>query len=131
MENNIHSDDRGNLGVFEFKGLPFHPARFFWIFGTPVGKSRAGHAHKECSQFIFSQQGTIDISVLNPNGEINFVSLKPGDTYYLPPLHWLDLLSFSAGSVLGVFASHAYDRREYVSSKDEFRTLSETSSAKH
>lgn len=123
MATNLYSDIRGNLGVFEFKDLPFKPTRFFWIFGAPIGKGRAGHAHKECSQFLFSQQGTIEISVLTPNGETNFVSLNPGETFYLPPLHWLELLNFSAGSVLGVFASHEYDRGEYIDSKDEFKSL--------
>ena len=123
MATSVHSDNRGNLGVFEFKDLPFHPVRFFWIYGTPNGLARAGHAHKECSQFIFSQQGVIEISVQSPSGEMTKCSLNPGETFYLPPLHWLDLLSFSTGSVLGVFASHAYDRAEYVDSKEEFRAL--------
>jgi UDP-2-acetamido-3-amino-2,3-dideoxy-glucuronate N-acetyltransferase len=123
MSKTIHTDERGNLGVFEFKDLPFKPARFFWIFGTPIDKGRAGHAHKECSQFIFSQQGTIEISVLAPNGEITRRSLSPGDVLHLPPLHWLELINFSSESVLGVFASHAYDRGEYVDSKEEFLAL--------
>ena len=123
MESTIHTDDRGSLGVFEFEGLPFRPERFFWIFGTPVGQGRAGHAHKECSQFIFSQQGTIDISVVTPIGDTNLISLNPGESFHLPPLHWLDLVNFSAGSVLGVFASHAYNRKEYIDSKDEFLAL--------
>ena len=123
MSNNIHADERGNLGVFEFKELPFKPARFFWIYGTPANTGRAGHAHKECSQLIFAQQGTIEISVLAPTGEITKCLLNPGDALYLPPLHWLDLLSFSNESVLGVFASHSYDRGEYVDSKEEFLAL--------
>ena len=123
MESNLHIDARGNLGVFEFKDIPFRPARFFWIFGAPLSQGRAGHAHKECSQFIFSQQGIIEISVQTPDGNVTISQLKPGEALYLPPLHWLDLLEFSAGSVLGVFASHAYDRGEYVESKDEYLSL--------
>ena len=123
MESTIHSDDRGKLGVFEFKDLPFKPARFFWIFGTPTGTGRAGHAHKECSQLIFSQQGIIQISVQTQDGIVTRSELTPGETFYLPPLHWLDLFDFSADSVLGVFASHSYDRGEYVDSKDEFLSL--------
>ena len=123
MAKTIHTDERGSLGVFEFKELPFRPARFFWIFGTPIGTGRAGHAHKECSQFIFSQQGIIKISVQAPDGNVTRSELNPGETFYLPPLHWLDLLDFSAGSVLGVFASHEYNRAEYVDSKDEFLSL--------
>ena len=123
MSKTIHTDERGNLGVFEFKDLPFKPARFFWIFGTPIDKGRAGHAHKECSQLIFSQQGVIGVSILAPNGETTKSSLNPGDSIHLPPLHWLDLVSFSNDSVLGVFASHSYDRGEYVDSKAEFLAL--------
>jgi UDP-2-acetamido-3-amino-2,3-dideoxy-glucuronate N-acetyltransferase len=123
MEKTVHPDERGNLGVFEFQGLPFTPVRFFWIFGTPDGQGRAGHGHKICSQFIFSQQGTIEISVTKPVGESLVKTLGPGDSFYLPPMHWLDLVAFSIGSVLGVLASHPYDRAEYIESKQEFDQL--------
>ena len=124
MVSSVHSDDRGSLGVFEFKNLPFEPVRFFWIFETPTGRERAGHAHKECSQFIFSQQGQIDLHVINPFGESSRKKLLPGESFYLPPMHWLDLVDFSENAVLGVFASHPYDRGEYIDLKDEFEKLS-------
>jgi UDP-2-acetamido-3-amino-2,3-dideoxy-glucuronate N-acetyltransferase len=123
MPDALHSDGRGHLGVFEFTDLPFKPARFFWIFETPIGVSRAGHAHRLCSQFIFSQQGLIEISVEDAHGQIRHLVLNPGEHFYLPPMHWLELKSFSEGSVLGVLASHAYDRAEYIDSKPEFLSL--------
>ena len=123
MGSNLHVDSRGNLGVYEFQDLPFVPVRFFWIFGTPDGQGRAGHGHKTCSQFIFSQQGEIDISVTQPGGQSLDLTLGPGDSFHLPPMHWLDLVAFSRDSVLGVLASHAYDRAEYIESKQEFDLL--------
>lgn len=123
MESNLHIDTRGNLGVFEFQELPFTPVRFFWIYGTPDGQGRAGHGHKLCSQFIFSQQGEIEISVTKPDGQSLAQTLRPGDSFYLPPMHWLDLVAFSPDSVLGVLASHPYDRAEYIESKSEFEQL--------
>jgi UDP-2-acetamido-3-amino-2,3-dideoxy-glucuronate N-acetyltransferase len=123
VESNLHTDARGNLGVFEFQELPFTPVRFFWIFGTPDSQGRAGHGHKICSQFIFSQQGNIEIAVTKPDGESLVKILGPGDSFYLPPMHWLDLVAFSSGSVLGVLASHPYDRNEYIESKQEFDQL--------
>ena len=123
MESNLHVESRGNLGVYEFQDLPFVPVRFFWIFGTPDGQGRAGHGHKTCSQFIFSQQGEIDISVTQPGGQSLALTLGPGDSFHLPPMHWLDLVAFSRDSVLGVLASHVYDRDEYIESKQEFDQL--------
>ena len=123
MGSNLHTDSRGNLGVYEFQDLPFVPVRFFWIFGTPDGQGRAGHGHKTCSQFIFSQQGEIEISVTQPGGKLLALTLCPGDSFHLPPMHWLDLVAFSRDSVLGVLASHAYDRAEYIESKQEFDLL--------
>ena len=123
MKSNLYIDSRGNLGVFEFQGLPFTPVRFFWIFGTPDGQGRAGHGHKVCSQFIFSQQGNIEISVTKPEGVSLVKTLGPGESFFLPPMHWLDLVAFSSGSVLGVLASHPYDRNEYIESKQEFDQL--------
>jgi UDP-2-acetamido-3-amino-2,3-dideoxy-glucuronate N-acetyltransferase len=123
VETNLFVDARGNLGVFEFEELPFTPVRFFWIFGTPDGIGRAGHSHKKCSQFIFSQQGEIEISVTKPGGQMIAKTLGPGDSYFLPPMTWLDLVWFSQDSVLGVLASHKYDRNEYIESKLEFEKL--------
>ena len=123
MKSNLHFDASGTLGVFEFQDLPFTPVRFFWIFGTPNDHGRAGHGHKVCSQFIFSQQGEIEIAVINPEGQSTAETLRPGDSFYLPPMHWLDLVKFSQKSVLGVLASHPYDRDEYIESKLEFERL--------
>ena len=123
VESNLHIDARGNLGVFEFQELPFTPVRFFWIFGTPDNQGRAGHGHKICSQFIFSQQGKIEISVTKPDEKSLVKTLGPGDYFFLPPMHWLDLVAFSSGSVLGVLASHPYDRNEYIESRQEFNKL--------
>jgi UDP-2-acetamido-3-amino-2,3-dideoxy-glucuronate N-acetyltransferase len=123
MEKTVHPDERGNLGVFEFQDLPFTPVRFFWIFGTLDGQGRAGHGHQICSQFIFSQQGEIEITVTKPGGNSLAKTLGPGESFYLPPMHWLDLVAFSKNSVLGVFASHPYNRAEYIETKLEFDQL--------
>lgn len=63
------------------------------------------------------------MSVTKPGGVSLVKTLGPGDSFYLPPMHWLDLVAFSKNSVLGVLASHAYDRNEYIESKQEFDQL--------
>ena len=40
-------DRRGNLSVVEeFKNVPFHIARAYWLYDVPAGAMRGGHAHK-------------------------------------------------------------------------------------
>lgn len=117
---NIHSDSRGRLGVTEFRELPFQPKRFFWIFDTPADTARAGHGHRTCHQFIFVQQGTVSIRVTQQSGDCLISNLEVGEAFHLQPFNWLELLEFSQGAVLGVFASEEYSREEYLESLESF-----------
>lgn len=116
-------DVRGSLSVVEFYRMPFMPQRFFWIFGTPMHTSRAGHGHTMCEQFLLVQVGTVKIQVTNSENEVRLFTLSPGDGYHLTTYNWLELLEFSSDAVLGVFASLPYDRDEYIDSLDDMITL--------
>ena len=124
---NLNQDPRGNLGVFNLKDLPFTPKRFFWIFDSPLNTKRAGHAHIYCDQFLFSLSGCISIKTVDLSGAEISIDLNASEGYFLKAKTWLEILNFTENSVLGVFASHEYDRTEYIETIDEFRSLSRTS----
>lgn len=107
-------DSRGSLGVAEFSSIPFVPLRFFWIFGVSQNETRANHAHRNCEQLIFVQQGSSDALVVDQSRSESRWNLNAGEWLYLPPRHWLQLLNFETGTILGVFASLPYDRDEYI-----------------
>jgi UDP-2-acetamido-3-amino-2,3-dideoxy-glucuronate N-acetyltransferase len=119
----LNSDLRGNLGVFNLRQLPFIPKRFFWIFRTPAGVARAGHAHMICEQFLLSLNGEVKVRIVEPNLTEYFETLKEAEGLYLPKRTWLEITQFSEGAVLGVWASHEYDRSEYIEIFEDFKKL--------
>ena len=118
-ELSIIEDSRGSLGVIEFEELPFVPQRLFWIFGVKGDSSRASHAHKVCEQFLFVQSGSLSAFVTDKSGATQKINLSAGQTLYLTPRLWLELSAFSEDAVLGVFASHPYDKNDYITTITE------------
>lgn len=115
----VFGDERGLLGVSEFGELPFTPKRFFWLCGVGIDANRAGHAHKECHQFLICLQGSLRAVVQDGSGLVSDEELKIGDTLHLLPRQWLDLLEFAPTTVLGVYASLPYDYSDYITSKED------------
>jgi WxcM-like, C-terminal len=119
----LFTETRGLLGVTEFSQLPFLPKRMFWITSVPPGASRAGHAHRTCSQLLIGLSGSIVARVTPQNGSPADTRLGVGNSLLIPPRHWLVLSNFSADSVLGVLASEPYSPHEYVTDYVEFENL--------
>ena len=115
----IHRDPRGSLGVSEFATLPFTPRRLFWIHEVAAGETRANHGHRVCEQLVFVQQGSANGYTLDADGNRFEFELRVGDWVYIPVRHWLQINSFSPGTVVGVFASHPFDAEEYIDSPDD------------
>jgi UDP-2-acetamido-3-amino-2,3-dideoxy-glucuronate N-acetyltransferase len=115
----VYRDPRGALGVTEFAGLPFQPRRMFWVFDVAADETRANHGHRECEQLAFVQQGTVKGFTLDAAGTQFDFALGPGEWVYIPVRHWLQLSSFSPGSLVGVLASHPFDADEYIDSADD------------
>lgn len=116
----LNLDARGGLGVINLSDLPFEPKRFFWIFNTPPNTPRAGHGHRSCQQYLMVQSAEVSIKVTSPLLDVSEILLKPGDAFHLPTHHWLELLNFAPGAVLGVWASEPYDRNEYIDTYEDF-----------
>ena len=116
----INKDIRGSLGVIELSQIPFTPKRFFWIFDTPENTSRASHAHKSCQQFLMVQKGIVEIKTMSQKQVKNEFKLSAGDCLFLDKLTWLELIEFSDGAVLGVWASEIYNRAEYLETLEDF-----------
>ena len=122
---NIYEEARGNLGAINLAELPFTPKRFFWIFNTPEGIERAGHAHQICEQILFTLSGFVTIQIHDSNNVKQEIKLTPSQGFYLGTKTWLELRYFSENAVLGVWASHEYDRSEYIETFEDFKKLIE------
>lgn len=114
------SDERGSLFPLEFSSLPFAPRRSFMVSGVPANSSRGLHAHKACSQFIFCTTGSVKILIDDGINRQVYILDNSNIGIYCPPLIWGCQFCYSQDAILHVYASHIYEKKDYISSYDEF-----------
>jgi hypothetical protein len=122
-------DLRGSLTVGEINdGLPFVPRRYFLVFGVPNRQVRGAHAHRELHQFFVCVAGDCTVLVDDGASREEFLLDTPTLGLHVGPMTWTTQFRFSPDAVLMVLASAEYDAADYITSYDEFVTL--TSHAK-
>lgn len=114
-------DLRGNLSVVEFeKNIPFPVKRSFWIYNVPSNEVRGEHAHLECHQFIVCISGSFQLLIDNGLERKQLKLDSPTLGVHIPPKKWAIQYKYSKDAILLVFASHAYDDKDYIRDYDEF-----------
>lgn len=121
------TDPRGNLTFIEGnKHLPFEIRRVFYLYDVPGGAERAGHALKNCHQFLIAMSGSFDV-ILYDGKEKQRIHLNR--SYYglhILPMIWREMDNFSSGSVCLALASELYDPNDYFRDYNEYlRALAE------
>jgi hypothetical protein len=117
-------DVRGNLTFIENqKHIPFEVRRVFYLYDVPAGETRAGHALKNCQQFIIAVSGSFDVIVDNGKKKSKFTLNRPYIGLFLPALCWRELENFSSGSVCLVLASELYNENEYIYNYEDFQNM--------
>lgn len=107
-------DERGSLVVIEGnKEVQFIINRVFYFYDVPFGTTRGGHAHRELEEFILALSGSFSIAVDDGLSRSRHVLDHPSLGLYVPPMNWIELQDFSAGSVCLVLASLPYDEADY------------------
>jgi acetyltransferase-like isoleucine patch superfamily enzyme len=117
------SDIRGSLTALEFDKLPFVPTRFFTVFDVPSKHVRGVHAHRTCEQLLVALAGSVTCLMDDGKEQRTYVLDNPGVALHMPAMMWGSQYGYEPGTVLGVFASHAYDSDDYVREYDEFIEL--------
>ena len=114
-------DHRGNLSVVEqYKDIPFHIKRVYWVYDVPAGESRGGHAHKKLFQFVVATNGSFHVNITDGIKNYSFFLNHPYDGLLIPPGFWRTLDDFSSGAVCLVMASELYDEEDYIRDFDEY-----------
>jgi dTDP-4-dehydrorhamnose 3,5-epimerase-like enzyme len=114
-------DMRGSLSVGEYsRDIPFTPQRYFLVFDVPSAEVRGEHAHYECHQFLICAKGRVAVVADDGVRREEYVLDGPEIGVYLPPMVWGIQYRYSADAVLLVFASHAYDPKDYIRKYDDF-----------
>jgi dTDP-4-dehydrorhamnose 3,5-epimerase-like enzyme len=110
----IFRDERGALVSIEMeKAVPFKVARVFWIFDVPPGRSRGGHAHKACHQFMVCSRGSVNLEITDGSASRE-ITLREGMAVHVPPAIFVIAKLGGAGSVLTVFCDQPYNVNDYV-----------------
>lgn len=119
-----HGDDRGQLvALEEFKDIPFHINRVYYMYDTSKGVVRGKHAHRALEQILVCIHGSCKVRLDNGN-EQKVVNLeKPYEGLYVSNNMWREMFDFSSDAVLMVMASELYDENDYIRDYDEFLNL--------
>ena len=106
-------DERGFLTVME-NTLPFEIKRIYWIYEADE-QIRGGHRHKITKQALVAVSGTVDLKINDGNKETLYILDHPSKCLIVEPEDW-HTMYFNNNAVLMVFASHKYDKSDYVDS---------------
>ena len=118
------SDARGNLSFVEGQNhIPFEIKRVFYLYDVPAGETRAGHALRDCEQFLVALSGSFDVVVDDGDEKQTFTLNRPWVGLYIPPMYWRELDNFASGSVCLVLASEVYGERFYIRDYQDFIQL--------
>jgi len=119
------TDVRGNLSFAQNSDqIPFEIKRVFWIYDVPGGETRGGHAFKTQEEVIIVISGSIDIVVVDPNGnETKFSLNRSYSGLYIPALHWRHLENFSTNSVSVHLSNTDFDESDYIRDFQQFKNL--------
>ena len=111
---NSVNQTRGDLSFFDHKSLPFLPKRTFIVSGVPFNTERGDHVHKVCLQFLVCVSGRIqcDLRCRDANISIEMDTATKG--ILIPAGIWGAQTYLTADAVLLVFASHEYDKSDYI-----------------
>ena len=104
-------DERGFLTVME-DILPFNIERIYWIYSADE-QTRGGHRHKITKQALVAVAGTVDLKINDGKKETLYILDDPSKCIIVEPEDWHTMF-FKNNAVLLVFASHTYDKKDYI-----------------
>ena len=108
------ADPRGNLTFIEGnRHVPFQIQRVYYLYDTPGGAERGGHAHKGLHQLIVAMSGSYDVILNDGKQKKRFHLNRSYYGLYVCPMIWRELDNFSSGAVCLVLASNLYDESDY------------------
>lgn len=114
-------DRRGNLSVVEeFKNVPFHIARAYWLYDVPAGAKRGGHAHKRLKQLLIALSGSFTVTLDDGHEKRKILLNRLYQGLLIETGIWRTIDDFSSGAVCLVLASELYDESDYIYDYEEF-----------
>ena len=117
------TEERGSLTAVDFaENSPFPVSRIFYIYGVPAGFKRGEHATRS-PEFLICLSGSCRLRIHNGQQETAVTLSSPREGYYIPPLTWRTLDSFSEDCLLLCFSDRPYDAGECITDFNDFLAL--------
>jgi len=117
-------DARGCLSVLDaVEDIPFPIRRVFFIEEMPTGSVRGDHAHYHTEELIIALGGQIEVTLESSHGTGRYLLGQSGGALYVPEMSWVIVTGITAGVTCMVLASGAYEERDYIRDRNEFRAL--------
>ncbi len=114
-------DPRGNITFLESKKhIPFDISRVYYLYDTPSGAERGGHAHYDLEQLIVAVSGSFDVLIDDGQNKEIITLLRPDEGLLISSMIWRELMNFSGGAVCLVLASNFYEEADYIRDYNEF-----------
>ena len=111
----------GKLTAFSLKkNFPIKVKRIFIINGEK-NFVRGDHAHKKCSQFVYSILGKIKIELISKKEKQTIIlSHNRNEGYLLKPKTWCKIKFLTKNAILLVACDMEYEFKDYIESYKEF-----------
>ena len=111
----------GKLTAFSLKkNFPIKVKRFFIINGEK-NFVRGDHAHKRCSQFVYSILGKIKIELISKKEKKTIIlSHNKNEGYLLKPKTWCKIKFLTKNAILLVACDMEYQFSDYIEKYSDF-----------
>ena len=100
--------------------VPFRIQRMFFLRQVPAGSERGHHAHRVCHEFLIVPLGGVTIELDDGQRRWRHRLAQPNQALHVPPMTWIVLREFDAGTICVVLASERYDPADYIRDHQEF-----------
>lgn len=121
---NVNNAGNGQLCSLELLTLPFNPLRSFVVKNVPEGTSRGGHAHYNGKQLLVCLRGRVKVYLNDGISDTDETHhLTENDTLYVPSLIWDRYIFKTRDTVMLVFSSTQYDRKDYIEDFGKFQEI--------
>lgn len=117
------SDQTGTLVTTQdAQGLPFNVKRVFWVYGTPAGAERGGHAHRTTQEVLTVIKGSVRVETMDASGRQTFELTNPTQGLYIPPYCWIRVLP-SLDALICCMTSTFFEEADYIRDYQEFEKI--------
>ena len=115
------AEDNGGLVVFEesISGIPFSIKRVFNV-SSPKNSIRGMHAHRECTQLLVCNNGSVEVVCDNGIEVCQYTLDKPSLGLLISPGIWAQQKYIEENTILTVLCNQTYSESDYIREYKEF-----------